>query len=222
MNLFSHKDILLLIALELNLKDLFNFCQTCKIINEKIYKNKTFWFNKLEKDYGIKNINPKETYLKIDNLLRKTPNEAYKIGIDNESLILIKLSLKKGAYVNFKALDDKYYPLLRIIFNDEIFDYLLDKVFISKHKVLCIIESFPMFFNDTDNNFKKREKCKLIKKLYDKMFPLSLKFLLSSQYKRYWKIILSKFEEAYKVYEYPDFREFYHKWIDFYRDLSKD
>ena len=54
MNILSlHKDILILIALELEYYDIINLCKSHVKFNEKIYKqDNDFWRNKLLKDFG--------------------------------------------------------------------------------------------------------------------------------------------------------------------------
>lgn len=47
------KDALFLIAMQLDLLDLLNFCQANKYIYEKICNNNYIWFNKLKKDFDF-------------------------------------------------------------------------------------------------------------------------------------------------------------------------
>lgn len=211
------KDILFLIALELDLENITNLCLSCNKIKDKIFDNEIFWMKKNKKDYDINiNLFNKHYYLKIENLLRNAPNEAYKFGIEWKALSLIKLSVEKGADVNFIE-KGKYYPLLRIILEDEIFDYLVDKVFKNREITIAVIKNF---FNLMDEADTKEEKCNLFIKLYDKMLPLSVPYLFE---KYYWKNVLLKFEEAFIVYnKIPGFQNFFYKKINFYRDLAKD
>ena len=46
-----NKDIFFLLAIELDLEDLINFCSLNKNINEKVCKDKTIWYYKLEKEF---------------------------------------------------------------------------------------------------------------------------------------------------------------------------
>jgi hypothetical protein len=45
------KDVISLLALEMDLITLLNFCKTNKGINKTIYKSNIFWFNKLSRDF---------------------------------------------------------------------------------------------------------------------------------------------------------------------------
>ena len=47
----TSKDMLVQIALELDLKDILNFCNSFKKVNEKICKDDMFWRNKIEKEH---------------------------------------------------------------------------------------------------------------------------------------------------------------------------
>jgi hypothetical protein len=71
-----HKDVLIELALELNLDDLFNLCQTNKRFNSLLCKNDDFWKQKYITLFGLeyykkqkKITNHKKEYL---NLLLKT------------------------------------------------------------------------------------------------------------------------------------------------------
>ena len=45
------KDVLVLLAMELNYTDIIKFCSTSKNINKYVYQNNDFWRNKLYKEY---------------------------------------------------------------------------------------------------------------------------------------------------------------------------
>src|SRR4030043_141640 len=47
------KDELFLIAIDLDIGSLVNFCQSSKYINSKVCNNNNFWVNKLKKDFDI-------------------------------------------------------------------------------------------------------------------------------------------------------------------------
>jgi hypothetical protein len=215
------KDVMILTALELNLPDLIALCRTSQKVNEIICKNDTFWFNKVKVDFGLELESLKgsrEYYLEMDNRLKTEPNRAYEIGINNEALPLIKLALEKGADPNYKSPMDQYTPLIRSIYNDKIFNYLIDKTITSKKTSILNVNDFTEFFNDFIRGpITKENKCKLIIKLFDKITPEASKYIFQ---KNYWKGNLIKLEEVNK--ECSGFKDTYNKWIDFYRDLAKD
>lgn len=45
------KDVLIYMALKMDIYDIFSLCKTSKKINEKICQNSRFWMEKLKKDY---------------------------------------------------------------------------------------------------------------------------------------------------------------------------
>ena len=45
------KDVLFLLTKDMDLPDLKNFCLSCKIIHEKIFKNNDIWYYKLTKEF---------------------------------------------------------------------------------------------------------------------------------------------------------------------------
>lgn len=47
---YLNKDILMLLAIEMDLPSLLNFCESSKKINDKVCKQNIFWRNKLEKE----------------------------------------------------------------------------------------------------------------------------------------------------------------------------
>lgn len=211
------KDVLILTALELNLVDLIGLCQTSKKMNDIICNNQDFWFKKVRKDYDLElesRIGAKQYYLDMEKLLNTNPNHAYRIGINNEALALIKLGLEKGADPNFKGLIDQFTPLIRIIFNDKIFNYLLDKAITSKDTATLNIRDF---INSMEYRSVKI-KCQFSIKLFDKINPAASEYL--KIHKNYWRLALLKLEEINK--ECPELKDTYNKWIDFYRDLAKD
>jgi hypothetical protein len=215
------KDVMILTALELNLPDLIALCRTSQKVNEIICKNDTFWFNKVKVDFGLELESPKgsrEYYLEMDNRLKTEPNRAYEIGINNEALPLIKSALEKGADPNYKSPMDQYTPLIRSIYNDKIFNYLIDKTITSDETAIFNISKFLDFFMDYRvGPGSKAEKCKVSIKLFDKITPEASKYIFN---KNYWKGNLIKLEEINKGC--PDFKDTYNKWIAFYRDMAKD
>lgn len=63
-----NKNELFLLALELDLPDLINFCKSSKRINEKVCESKEIWIHKLKEDFNITyskryNLEPKKNYI---------------------------------------------------------------------------------------------------------------------------------------------------------------
>jgi hypothetical protein len=90
------KQSLILIALEMDLPDILNFCKTSKRVNDAVCKNPFFWINKMKKDYNFnfigkatENRDPREYY----SLLSK--NEKFWSKNMNKDKIIAQL-IKQG------------------------------------------------------------------------------------------------------------------------------
>ena len=96
-----NKDMLVKIALELDLPRLLRFCESEKRINDKVCKNNDFWRNKLERDFpDYKTVDWKLSFRGIYNLLyflkvicklNESPSELY----NDKELYLSYNQLKK-------------------------------------------------------------------------------------------------------------------------------
>ena len=67
------KDVLMLIALELDLPDLLNYCVSNPALNKAACENEFFWLRKLERDFpkypvSLKRNSHKETYQLLHSL----------------------------------------------------------------------------------------------------------------------------------------------------------
>ena len=76
-----YTDVMLLLAFEMDLPTLLNFCLTSKKVNDKICKDETFWAKKLQKDYSqyLDDFITKPDHYSSykDELLGKTSREKY-------------------------------------------------------------------------------------------------------------------------------------------------
>ncbi len=81
------RDTLILLALEMDMGEILNMCQTNKRINEKICKNDMFWLNKIRKERPnflssmvdkLKFKNYKDLYMKLQN----SGDKVYKLYFD--------------------------------------------------------------------------------------------------------------------------------------------
>lgn len=92
------KDVLFSIAIDLDLEDLLNFCNSHPKIKDKVCKNKDIWIRKLIKEYPFINVanvkDVKGLYLRLNE----------KIEIDAKKY----KKYKKGEY-KIKKIDDGYY-----------------------------------------------------------------------------------------------------------------
>jgi hypothetical protein len=100
------KDTLILLALELNLSDLTNFCRSNKRANDLVCNNPTFWIYKLKKDFNYSFFgkpdmlrNPKKYY----NLIKKDVYVDWKArdAVETGDKDLVKYFINRGAKLNW-------------------------------------------------------------------------------------------------------------------------
>jgi len=205
------KDILIEIALALDLQDVFGYCLSSKYINEIVCENKIFWINKLYKDFNIDHreskLSAKKYYLEINNLLKiYNFDTLLRYGLINNRNDLVKIAIYKNAslsYFNFndfqkiKLLDEK---LIDILFNE-------------KTKALKNISEFLNLISSIDRD----KKLQVIYYLYDFIFPKALKVFGKNN--NFWVHALIKLKEFYN--DSPEyFFNLYNEKINFYEELA--
>lgn len=205
------KDILIEIALALDLQDVFGYCLSSKYINEIVCENKIFWINKLYKDFNIDHreskLSAKKYYLEINNLLKKYNFDTLlRYGLINNRNDLVKIAIYKNAslsYFNFndfqkiKLLDEK---LIDILFNE-------------KTKATKNISEFLNLISSIDRD----KKLQVIYYLYDFIFPKALKVFGKNN--NFWVHALIKLKEFYN--DSPEyFFNLYNEKINFYEELA--
>ena len=182
-------DMLFKIALEYDMPTLLNFCRTSKKINNLICENNLFWFYKLRKDFDItkKVEEAKEYYTFLYQRLKNTDiNQLYYDATEEGNLDLVKITLDRGANINYRPNDTLEYPLINSLKNIDIFEYILRR----NPKI------YPEIFSKTViyiNTLPKSEyKTKLAILQFDNMIPLLYKESRFS--KQQWGIIASVLE----------------------------
>ena len=106
------KDLLVKLALDLDLPSILSLCQTNKRANQVICQSDTFWRNKLIQDFGINEPNPKQVYSNIIQNKRFCPR--YNFDAD---YFILNLSLELSKINNISGLDIAA------------FNYIVDKIF---------------------------------------------------------------------------------------------
>lgn len=231
------KDVLVALALDLDLEYVISLCQTSPIFNEKICQNNNFWLNKLIKEYGIKTnlSNAKKEYLSLDKLLRTDRNELLEMGIITGNLKMVQRAIEGGADPEIKMnlkyqrgdvilnLGHNYYPItISLLFdNDDIINYLLTKLDMSrKERILPYLQNVIDFIQDY--RLDKIDKCKIFIKFYSIYLPYIAK-TQKEMFSSFWRVVAPKMEEIHKSSDVPCVvsDEFYNKWANFYKDLSK-
>jgi len=208
------KDILIEIALDLNLQDVFGYCLSSKYINERVCENKFFWINKLYKDFNIyhreSKLSAKKYYLEINNLLKKYNfnfDKLLRYGFIYNRNDLVKIAIYKNASLS----DFNFNDFQKIKLLDE---KLIDILFNEKTKTIKNMTEFVnlLSYNDRD------EKLQVIYYLYDFIFPKTLKFFEKDNY--FWVNALLKLKEFYN--DSPEyFFNLYNEKINFYEELAR-
>ena len=147
-----HADILIKLALILDLDEVLNLCYTSTKINNKICSNNIFWIKRLEQDY---NINYYKLFPKLNNNSIEfyyTPKEVYEycgynpgaIGIDEISKKYWPLFVKLETYFSTKGLYENktIYVVYSYIWGSDNIKIFLDK----KEAIDVIITDMGSFF----------------------------------------------------------------------------
>jgi hypothetical protein len=192
------KDILIHLALEYDLPTIFAFCQTSKRGNEILCLNDNFWYNKIQKDFGLtrtevfQHLQEEEQQLRIQTP-RSYYEEIYKeingyssvdsffsAAISSGRLDFVKIALFKGADINYVREGVPYLPLVRaLIFKqNEIFDYLLEKGALNIYSTNILKEILTY-----SESIYGREKIRIVTALFDKILP---KLYSQKKYKVLW------------------------------------
>lgn len=102
------KQSLILIAMELDLPSLLNFCKSGKFINDSVCENKYFWINKLNRDYKFvftnKQRDPREYYkilYKAENKPESSLETAVSLGYTDLVDYLLKNKDIKPGYISY-------------------------------------------------------------------------------------------------------------------------
>ena len=205
------KDILIEIALDLDLQDVFGYCLSSKYINEIVCENKIFWINKLYKDFNIDHreskLSAKKYYLEINNLLKiYNFNRLLRYGLENNRNDLVKIAIYKNASLS----DFNFNDFQKIKLLDE---KLIDILFNEKTKATKNISEFLNLISSIDRD----KKLQVIYYLYDFIFPKALKVFGKNN--NFWVHALIKLKEFYN--DSPGyFFNLYNEKINFYEELA--
>lgn len=98
------KDVIIYLALTMDLPEILGLCRTNSRFNDLVCENDTFWRNKLSQDYKIYQVpksylSYKEYYKFLTNEL-KNPFDALYIGSNVGDINLVRLALEKGVDVH--------------------------------------------------------------------------------------------------------------------------
>lgn len=99
------KDLLIKLAIDLDLPDLLRWCQLNKRFNNLTCRNDTFWMNKFYHEYGkyskVPYMSWKDFYKYVTTI---DPDDLLIGGAKNNNLNYVKIALGRGANIN--TLDD--------------------------------------------------------------------------------------------------------------------
>jgi len=200
------KDVLVLIALKLDLLSIINFSQTSEIIKSKVYDNIYFWKQKLKDDFKVsvlrENSSCKDLFL----------NKSLLKGINEDNLDLVKLSLDEGANINYK--EGVFYPIVIAVLErkDTIFNYLLNHPYILD-KILIILKNIL----EVTSILKQTQQVEIYNKMFDLILPKIQDYKTPGNL---WKVTLRKLEE-FNI-NYPHFfSDVYNRRIELYKKLAE-
>lgn len=208
------KDVLVFMALNMDLPEIISLCQTNSTFNKRVCENNYFWLNKLDKDYGVKSGNAKTVYYQIKNTLINNPRKIFIDGIYTENLKLIKAAVESGFVPDDESYD--YYLIAKSIEfkTDETLKYLLHNI-INKNNIIILIDRI---IRSMEYVINKKLGCLIAKRLYGVLFPYTSKIVDNNRYKNFWKTTVIKLKE--NMVEECNDQDFYNKWIDFYKKLA--
>ena len=153
------KDVLILLALDLNLPGIVSLCQTDKIINRDVCENPIFWRNKIMKDFPTANYVSKNTravYLKLDKLVRERPELKD---------ILPLIDLDKFKFINHEyhitTISNIFNSLKKNVLDKIVNDYNKHEVYgrnkqitiSSPKQIIDFIESSGVYYNEEYENY---------------------------------------------------------------------
>ena len=144
------KDILIEIAIELDLSDIVNWCQLNKRINSLTGQNETFWMRKFIHDYGNNPKNSDLTWKEFYKLVTVTnPNDLLWKGVEENILSYVAIGLIRGADIeNTRSFNHHdYNPLSKASENGhlEVVKYLVEQ-----GADVCARYNYPLI-NASDN-----------------------------------------------------------------------
>jgi len=212
------KDVLMLLALEMDIEYVINLCQSSSLFNNKICKDNHFWLNKLFKEFGIRTelSKAKYEYLSLRNMLKNKPNDVLESGIKTENYTMVKTAIESGANPNLKI--GSSYPITLSMFltSDEILLFLLNKVNYDDIKLIIgnMITKFEYY--------SKNKKCVFFTRFIGIFLPYASKFMPKNEWKPFWSKTTIKLEELNRTDKDCISDEFYNKWIGFYKELSEN
>ena len=92
------KDILIKLAIDLDLPDIIKWCSINKRFDELTCKNDIFWMNKFYHDYGDYSKVPELTWTEFYKYITVTkPNDLLWKGVEENILSYVVVALKRGA-----------------------------------------------------------------------------------------------------------------------------
>ncbi len=103
------RDMIVYIALNMDLPEILNLCQTNTRLNETICKNRNFWIQRLLQDYNLEylkavvnNESPRDFYIRINKIYTdSTPNSRLSVFAVYGSLYLVERAISEGANYYF-------------------------------------------------------------------------------------------------------------------------
>jgi len=146
------KDLLVLVALELNAIDLLNFCDSSGEINRKVCSNKDFWLKRFAKDYPLLDISKVKNYKGLYEYLQDRAEDVK--GSKPESFVNSYVLHSKKPFPNYSP--EYFAPLgtpTKLIIDNGTVEDILQNFKNSKKSFYQGIygEIYPILFNFSKN-----------------------------------------------------------------------
>ena len=116
------KDIIIYLALNMDILDVLSICKASKKFNQNICNNKNYWISKLKKDFDIQwnqiYDDPKKTYFDFDYNKYFIPNMGmiFAKAVENKNLNIMKLAILQGVSLPYYRITHDYNEyLLKIL-----------------------------------------------------------------------------------------------------------
>ena len=150
------KDVLCLIALKLNGRDISSFCNSSKRITQLVSRNETFWINKILKERPNFLATFKDNvklleYKRLYNRLSVSNNKIYRICFNKKTVHV------KGKFKNYLQEDDIYYESVGKFVSDKIGSENWS-IISGKNNTMVVVNNIKDMLKIINLNYKPDEK----------------------------------------------------------------
>lgn len=140
-----NKDVLMLIALELDIPTLFNYCKSNSRMNEAVCNNDYFWVRRLKQDFNIDYTGntPKSEYENIYRVMDDIAIDSYKSVPNIFQNLTNKKKIRDKIIQEFNYLGQYYYTKI----SKAKFDEIVEKIEYSLYNFLNRIQQYTFILH---------------------------------------------------------------------------